>query len=72
VLSTEGDGSMPRWRLLTPRETEILPLLRRGASNAEIALALEVGLETVRTHTRSIYRKLGVSSRREISSLPVR
>jgi DNA-binding NarL/FixJ family response regulator len=72
VLSAEGDGSMQRRRLLTPRETEVLPLLREGASNAEIALALEVGLETVRTHTRSIYRKLGVSSRREISSLPVR
>lgn len=72
VLSSEADGSIPRWRLLTPRETEVLPLLRQGASNAEIALALEVGLETVRTHTRSIYRKLGVSSRREISPFPAR
>jgi DNA-binding NarL/FixJ family response regulator len=52
--------------LLTKRESEVLPLLRDGRSNAEIALALSVGVETVRTHTRNIYRKLGVSSRRDL------
>ncbi len=52
--------------LLTRREGEVLPLLREGRSNSEIALALHVGIETVRTHTRNIYRKLGVSSRREL------
>ena len=52
--------------LLTRRESEVLPLLREGRSNSEIALALQVGVETVRTHTRNIYRKLGVSSRREL------
>ena len=57
-------------QLLTPRESEVLPLLRDGRSNAQIALALEMGIETVRTHARSIYRKLGVSSRRELSSPP--
>jgi hypothetical protein len=41
-------------------------LLREGRSNAEIALALQMGIETVRTHTRNVYRKLGVSSRREL------
>ena len=54
--------------LLTPRESEVLPLLREGRSNAQIALALSMGVETVRTHARSIYRKLGVSSRRELSA----
>jgi DNA-binding NarL/FixJ family response regulator len=57
--------------LLTPRESEVLPLLREGCSNAQIALALGVGVETVRTHARSIYRKLGVSSRRELSAPPI-
>jgi len=50
--------------LLTPREGDVLLLLRQGRSNAQIALALDIGVETVRTHARSVYRKLGVSSRR--------
>ena len=52
--------------LLTPREAEVLELLRSGRSNAEIALTLHVGVETVRTHARRIYRKLGVKTRREL------
>jgi DNA-binding NarL/FixJ family response regulator len=53
---------------LTRRETDVLGLLQDGSSNAEIAAALHVGVETVRTHVRNIYRKLGVSSRRELRS----
>ncbi len=52
--------------LLTPRETEVLELLQSGRSNAEIAQILHVGIETVRTHARRIYRKLGVRTRREL------
>lgn len=55
---------------LTKREAEVLPLLQHGRSNAQIALALRVGIETVRTHARNIYRKLGVSSRRELAARP--
>lgn len=55
--------------LLTPREANVLELLQQGRSNAEIALALHVGVETVRTHRRNIYRKLGVRTRRELASL---
>ena len=51
---------------LTPREADVLELLQAGHSNAEIAGALHVGVETVRTHARHIYRKLGVSTRREL------
>jgi len=51
---------------LTPREADVLELLQGGRSNAEIAATLHVGVETVRTHTRNIYRKLGVSTRREL------
>jgi DNA-binding NarL/FixJ family response regulator len=53
--------------LLTPREASVLDLLQRGRSNGEIAAALHVGVETVRTHARNIYRKLGVGSRRELA-----
>ena len=52
--------------LLTPREAEVLALLQSGRSNAEIALELHVGIETVRTHARRVYRKLGVKTRREL------
>jgi DNA-binding NarL/FixJ family response regulator len=55
--------------LLTPREADVLELLQEGRTNAEIALELSIGVETVRTHARNIYRKLGISSRRDLASL---
>jgi DNA-binding NarL/FixJ family response regulator len=61
-------GRATAWHLLTQRESEVLPFLQRGRPNAEIALALQVGVETVRTHARNIYRKLGVASRRDLSA----
>jgi DNA-binding NarL/FixJ family response regulator len=54
--------------LLTPREAEVLELLQSGRSNAEIAAALNVGIETVRTHARRVFRKLGVKTRRELQA----
>jgi DNA-binding NarL/FixJ family response regulator len=73
VLPTTGAGrdmlvgdSMAGPELLTPREADVLDLLQRGCSNAEIAASLHVGVETVRTHARHIYRKLGVRTRREL------
>jgi len=57
--------------LLTQREADVLELLQQGASNAEIAAKLTVGVETVRTHARNIYRKLGVTSRRDLSAAPL-
>jgi DNA-binding NarL/FixJ family response regulator len=52
---------------LTAREGEVLELLQDGYTNSEIAETLSIGVETVRTHARSIYRKLGVPSRRELA-----
>jgi DNA-binding NarL/FixJ family response regulator len=52
---------------LTAREAEVSELLQDGRSNAEIAEELSIGIETVRTHARSVYRKLGVPSRRELT-----
>src|SRR5215212_5273584 len=52
---------------LTARETEVLELLQDGYTNSEIEQTLSIGVETVRTHARSIYRKLGVPSRRELA-----
>jgi DNA-binding NarL/FixJ family response regulator len=76
LIPRTPDGFRPgaplRPSLLTRRETEVLPLLQKGSSNTEIAVELNVGVETVRTHARNIYRKLGVSSRRELAALPPR
>ena len=55
--------------LLTSREAEVLELLQEGATNAQIAHQLSIGIETVRTHARNIYRKLGISSRRDLARL---
>ena len=55
--------------LLTPREAQVLELLQDGYTNSEIANELGIGIETVRTHARSVYRKLGVASRRELARM---
>jgi DNA-binding NarL/FixJ family response regulator len=52
--------------LLTARESDVLAELQRRRSNSQIAADLHVSIETVRTHARHIYSKLGVSSRREL------
>jgi len=49
---------------LSSREREVLRLLRSELSGPEIARELVVSLNTVRTHTRNIYTKLGVTNRR--------
>lgn len=53
-------------RPLTPAERQVVTLLEKGVTLRDAAVALCVSLETVRTHTRSIYRKYGVSSRAEL------
>lgn len=50
---------------LSPREIELLQLLARGYSNRQAAAALSLSAHTVGDHVKSIYRKLGVSSRGE-------
>lgn len=53
---------------LTPREGEILGYLGRGHGIAFVADALVISESTVRTHVKSIYKKLGVNSREELVS----
>ena len=50
---------------LSSRELDVLRLLRSQLSGPEIARELMVSLNTMRTHTKNIYMKLGVNNRRE-------
>lgn len=48
---------------LTPRETEIITFLAKGASNKEMARVLNVAESTVKIHVQSILKKLNLTSR---------
>lgn len=48
---------------LSPRETEVLSLIARGQSNAEVGASLFISEATVKTHLVRIFDKLGVSDR---------
>jgi len=48
---------------LTERESAVLNLLAEGRSQREIATSLFISHNTVKTHLKSVYRKLGVTSR---------
>jgi LuxR family maltose regulon positive regulatory protein len=50
---------------LTAREQAVLHLLPSGLSATEIGIELGISRDTIKTHTKSIYRKLGASSRRD-------
>lgn len=53
--------------ILTEREKSVLALIGRGLRNADVAGHLGVAESTVASHIKSVYRKLGISSRAEAS-----
>jgi len=57
---------------LTQRESEVLSLLVAGLTNRAIAAKLVVSEETVKTHSRGIYRKLSVTDRSAAVALALR
>jgi LuxR family maltose regulon positive regulatory protein len=53
---------------LSPRETDILQLIAHGLSNKEIARRLDIGPETVKSHLKGVFTKLGVERRSQAVS----
>lgn len=66
LSSTESE------RRLTERESELLALLARGATYAQCASALGIGVGTVQGYVKNIYGKLDVSSKAEAAVAAVR
>jgi DNA-binding NarL/FixJ family response regulator len=71
-----GQISVPRTALnvvsppaLSYREKEVLQLAAGGLTNSQIASRLFLAESTVKTHLSSVFRRLGVSSRREAAAL---
>lgn len=62
-LTTPAAVAPQSYAGLTPRELDVLRLLAQGLTSAQIAEHLVIGLVTVNSHVRSIYSKLGVTSR---------
>lgn len=51
---------------LTDREEKVLRLLTQGLGNKEIAVRLDISVNTVKTHLKNVFKKLGVKSRLEV------
>lgn len=67
-----GAGLRPVRSTLSPREWEVLDLICSGAGTREIAVDLELSVETVRSHVKRILRKLGAHSREEAAEIAAR
>lgn len=57
---------------LTPTETNILRMIVGGMSNKEIAFALDISENTVKTHNQNIFSKIGVSDRTSAATTAIK
>lgn len=58
-----------RWETLSHRQQEIALLIHAGCTYRQIACQLGLSLETIRTHCRAIYARMGVASKKELRAL---
>lgn len=78
ALVREGGAAAPSpradlsSRLLTKREIEVLSGMARGRSNAEIGRELFLSEDTIKTHARRLFRKLGAHDRAQAVALGFR
>ncbi len=57
---------------LTARERDVLKLIAKGYSNAEIAKKLFISPHTVKNHVSNIYRKMGMDDRTQVALMALR
>lgn len=78
ALVREGSATAPTARpdltsrLLTKREIEVLAGMSRGRSNAEIGRELFLSEDTIKTHARRLFRKLGAHDRAQAVAIGFR
>lgn len=74
VQRTRGERKRPSfgWEGLTPTEVEVVGHVTAGRTNPQIAEAMFVSRETVKTHLSHIFAKLGVTSRAELAAAAAR
>jgi len=63
-----NDAAAPSARVLSERERQVARLAAEGRMNREIAETLDIGIKTVEKHVASIYMKLGLRSRAQLSA----
>ncbi len=71
-MKAPGEGSQLLNVRFSQRELEVLKLVVEGCSNREIAIALHLSPNTVKTHVRAILNKLGVDHRIQIAVIALR
>ena len=54
---------------LTPQDLQVAQLVASGVTNKEVASELFLSVRTIDAHLRSVFRKLGISSRRQLREL---
>jgi len=65
-LHVEVDATPKALAALSPREREVLVLLARGLTYAEVGKRLNIGSRTVETHRRKVSEKLGMATRADL------
>ncbi len=68
----QNDSENMKTPLLTLREKEILQFITQGKGNKEISDTLCISLETVKSHTKNIYKKLKVKNRVEAAMMAIK
>lgn len=67
VPALRSDAALAAARIVTPREKQVIELVRRGLCNKRIARDLGISLTTVRTHRQKLMAKLGLHNAVEIA-----
>lgn len=68
-LDQDPYEAQKRWRELTEREVQLLTLIAKGQRNRDVAERLGLSVRTVEAHRASAFRKLGIKTVAELSSL---